>query len=54
MKQAFLNLIKNVIEAIDGMNRIGNIELIIEGHTDSHVSLRLHDNGTGISPRLWL
>ena len=50
MKQVFINLIKNAIEAIDGLDRTGIIELRVEGHTDSHVSMRLHDNGAGISP----
>ena len=50
LKQVFINLIKNAIEAIDGLDRTGSIELIVEGQIDGHVSLRLHDNGAGISP----
>lgn len=48
LKQVFINLIKNAIEAFDGLDRTGSIELIVEGHTDDNVSLRLHDNGAGI------
>ncbi len=50
LKQVFINLLKNAIEAIDGLDRTGKLELIVERNTDSHVSLSLHDNGMGISP----
>lgn len=48
LKQVFINLLKNAIEAIDDPGKAGNIQLIVEGHSNSRVSLRLHDNGAGI------
>lgn len=50
LKQVFINLLKNAIEAVDGLDRPGHLELIVGGHPNNQVSLRLQDNGTGISP----
>lgn len=48
LKQVFINLLKNAIEAVDGMGRPGRLDLIVKTHPDSQVSLQLHDNGVGI------
>lgn len=48
LKQVFINLLKNAIEAIDDPEKAGKIELIVDGHSGSLVSLRLRDNGAGI------
>ncbi|MFD1031166.1 ATP-binding protein [Metaplanococcus flavidus] len=46
LKQVFINLLKNSVEAI---NPCGTIELTISSESDKNVSIKISDNGGGMS-----
>lgn len=48
LKQVFINLLKNSIEALDELDRPGQLNLIVKNHSARQVSLQLYDNGVGI------
>ncbi|WP_422123695.1 ATP-binding protein [Planococcus sp. X10-3] len=47
LKQVFINLLKNSVEAIDPC---GTIELTISSENNKRVSIKISDNGGGMSP----
>ena len=51
IEQAFINLVRNSIEALEGRND-GFVQIKAAKQQNLHVSLEVHDNGPGISPEI--
>lgn len=49
LKQVLINLMKNAVEALEGMERQGKIHLAIESSDDRFLIFSVRDNGNGIS-----
>lgn len=48
LKQVFINLMKNAVEALDGIGRQGQIHMTLETSGSRFVSFSIFDNGSGI------
>jgi signal transduction histidine kinase len=51
LQQIFLNLIINALDAIEGADRRGVIEVVGEVESDTDISLRISDNGRGMDEK---